>query len=70
MPPLHLFAGGKELPELRRQSIDYAQAAREKSLPVDLTILPGHNHYSILEELRRPDGTITRVLCTLARVPS
>ncbi|PWT86771.1 MAG: alpha/beta hydrolase [Proteobacteria bacterium] len=66
MPPLRLFAGGKELPELQRQSIDYAQAARESALPVDLTILPGHNHYSILEELRRPDGAITRALSALA----
>jgi arylformamidase len=66
MPPLRLFAGGKELPELQRQSFDYAEAARGRSLPVELKILPGHNHYSILDELRRPDGAITRALCTLA----
>jgi arylformamidase len=66
MPPLRLFAGGKELPELQRQSIDYAHAARQRSLPIELSILPGHNHYSILDELRRPDGAITRSLCALA----
>ncbi len=70
MPRLCLFAGGEELPELQRQSTDYARAARESALPVDLAILPGHNHYSILEELRRPGGTITRALCALAGVPS
>jgi arylformamidase len=66
MAPLHMFVGGKELPELQRQSVDYARAARERALPVKLDILPGHNHYSILEELRRPQGTITRALSSLA----
>jgi arylformamidase len=68
MAPLHMFVGGKELPELQRQSVDYARAARERALPVKLDILPGHNHYSILEELRRPQGAITRALCALAGV--
>jgi arylformamidase len=65
MPRLRMFVGGKELPELQRQSNDYAQAAQARSLPVELNILPGHNHYSILDELRRPDGVITRALCSL-----
>ncbi|MET0538638.1 MAG: alpha/beta hydrolase [Xanthobacteraceae bacterium] len=66
MPPLRMFVGGAELPELRRQSVDYAQAARERSLPVEFNLLPGHNHYSILDEIRRSDGAVTRALCSLA----
>ena len=61
-PPLRLFVGGDELPELRRQSQTYADAARKRGLPVRLDILPGHHHFSILEELARPDGVLTREL--------
>jgi arylformamidase len=68
-PPLRLFVGGAELPELQRQSVDYAEAARRRALPVELKMLPRHHHYSILDELRRPDGAITRALCALAGVP-
>jgi len=61
-PPLRLFVGSDELPELRRQSASYAQAARERGLPVALTVLPARHHYSILDELARPNGAITRAL--------
>jgi arylformamidase len=50
-----LFVGAAELPELRRQSEDYAKAARERGLPVTLTTLPGHHHFSILNEFAHPD---------------
>jgi arylformamidase len=65
MPPLRLFAGGDELPELRRQSADYADAARGRGLPVALAVLPGLHHFSVLGELSRPDGAITRTLVEL-----
>jgi arylformamidase len=61
-PPMKLFVGGDELPELKRQSEDYAKAAAERGLPVSLTVLPGHHHFSILDELERPDGAMTRAL--------
>jgi arylformamidase len=54
--------GGNELPELKRQSSTYADAARQRGLPVALTVLPGHHHFSILDELGRPDGAITQAL--------
>jgi len=62
---LRLFVGNDELPELRRQSASYAQAARERGLPVALTVLPTRHHYSILDELSRPEGAITRALVEL-----
>jgi arylformamidase len=62
MAPLHMFVGGNELPELKRQSSTYADAARERGLPVALTVLPGHHHFSILDELGAPDGAITQAL--------
>jgi arylformamidase len=70
MPPLRMFVGSDELPELRRQSMAYADAARQRGLPVELTVLPGHHHFSILDELRRPDGAITCALCDLRGLPS
>jgi len=67
-PPLRLFVGGAELPELRRQSEAYAQAAGERGLPVSLTVLPGHHHFSILDELSDPNGALTRALGDLIRL--
>jgi arylformamidase len=67
MPPMRIFVGGQELPELRRQSTTYAEAARDHGLPATLTILPGHNHFTILDEISRPDGAITRALVELVR---
>jgi acetyl esterase/lipase len=62
MPLLRLFVGGNELPELQRQSTAYAEAARSRGLPVALRVLPAHHHFSILDEISRPDGAITRAL--------
>ncbi len=65
IPPFRMFVGGNELPELKRQSVAYADAARQRALPVELAMLPGHHHFSILDELRRPNGAITHALCEL-----
>jgi arylformamidase len=67
-PPIKLFVGAAELPELRRQSEDYAMTARERGLPVTLTTLPGHHHFSILNELARPGGALTRALADLVKM--
>ena len=64
-PPLRLFVGAAELPELKRQSEEYAKAAHERGLPLSLTILPGHHHFSILDELARSDGALTDALVDL-----
>ena len=48
--------------ELKRQSADYAAACRARGLPVSLDVLPGHHHFSILDELAKPDGALTRAL--------
>jgi arylformamidase len=66
-PPLMLFVGGNELPELKRQSEEYAAAARVRGLPVSLDILPGLHHFSILDEIARPDGALTKSLMELVK---
>lgn len=63
--PQRLVAGGSELPELQRQTRDYAEAARALGLKVSNEVLPGHHHFSILDELAKPDGGITRELLKL-----
>lgn len=69
-PPLRLFVGGAELPELKRQSQDYAAAAHARGLRVSLSILHGHHHFSILDELAHPDGAMVRALVDLIKVAS
>ena len=51
---LVLSYGTAELPELQRQSREYAQRAGHRLLP-----LAGHDHFSILEELAAPGGALT-----------
>ena len=55
--PLVLAYGMDELPELQRQSEDYA-AARD-GLPGRSLPLPGKDHFTILEELAAADGALT-----------
>jgi arylformamidase len=65
MAPLALAVGGDELPELQRQSTSFQGVADALGMAMALTVLPGHHHYSILDELARPDGALTRELVRL-----
>jgi arylformamidase len=67
LPPARIMSGGNELPELQRQSEDYARAAQAAGLDAKLFVLPGHHHYSILDELAKPDGLLTETLVDLTR---
>ncbi len=67
-PQLHLAAscpaviavGGVELAELQRQSIDFHAAYQAKGLKSELLVLPGEDHFTILEQLALPGGALTR----------
>jgi arylformamidase len=61
-PPLRMVVGGAELPELKRQSETFTSAAQARGLPVELNVLAGHHHFSILDEIARPDGALTQEL--------
>jgi arylformamidase len=65
MAPLHLAVGGDELTELKRQSASFKEMADSLGLPVSLRILPGHHHFSMLDELANPDGALTAELLRL-----
>jgi arylformamidase len=58
---LILAYGQAELPELKRQSERYAATL----LGAALRPLPGHNHFTILEELASPSGALTAMVRTL-----
>jgi len=67
--PLVVTAGLDELPELIRQSEEYAAAWRQRGLTGRYLPLAGHEHFSILEELARPGGAILAALKDLERTP-
>jgi arylformamidase len=63
--PLIVTYGTAELPELCRQSIDYAQAWVERGLPGRLLPIDGADHFTILETLAQPNGKLMQALLTL-----
>jgi hypothetical protein len=65
-PPLAIAYGENEPPELCRQSRDYFAAWVGAELPATLMPLAGHDHFSILDELAKPDGAILAALCEMA----
>jgi acetyl esterase/lipase len=66
-PPLVVTVGLGELPELVRQSQEYAAAWAARGLRGRYLPVPAHDHFSILEELARPKGAILAALPEMAR---
>ncbi|TAJ86788.1 MAG: alpha/beta hydrolase [Reyranella sp.] len=64
--PVVLTYGMAELPELQRQSVAYHEARRAAGLPSELLPLAGLNHFSIMDELEKPDGAVARAARALA----
>ncbi|MFM0173061.1 alpha/beta hydrolase [Paraburkholderia sediminicola] len=62
--PMTISVGTAELPELIRHSEEYAAACRQAGERVEFVPLPGCNHFTILEDLARPDGVQMRALVT------
>lgn len=59
---LSMFAGSAELPEMRRQSDDYAKARKAAGLPVGFEWIADANHYTILNSMMSVDGKIHQAL--------
>jgi len=57
--------GTRELPELQRQSRDYAAALDGAGRPAELLPVVGCDHFSILEELAHPAGRLVEALARL-----
>lgn len=64
--PFVLAYGTNELAELQRQSRDYGSKLAQTGSRTALEPLYGHDHFSILEELARPDGLLSRKALELA----
>jgi acetyl esterase/lipase len=65
--PLVVTVGLGELPELVRQSEEFAAAWQARGLRGRYLPLPAHDHFSILEELAQPAGALVKALTELAR---
>ncbi|MZR31539.1 alpha/beta hydrolase [Sneathiella litorea] len=57
--PYLLFVGGSELSELRRQSEIFSSALKQAGIRASLIIPDDLNHFTILEEIARPNGTLS-----------
>ena len=67
--PLDLFAGSAELPEMRRQTADYASARRAAGLPMQYAEIPDANHYTVLNSMMNADGAIHQAIMAMLRTP-
>jgi arylformamidase len=66
-PPMVIAYGADEIPEIRRQSDDYAAALAFLGREVERIAVPGCNHFSVLEQLAAPEGVLARALAGLVR---
>ena len=58
--------GADELPELQRQSREFAAAWRAHRLPGETIEVAGCHHYAVLEQLEQPDGILANALAVSA----
>jgi arylformamidase len=69
MKPLALVVGSAELPQLRKQTADFAGHRARYGLPVSYEEIPGADHFTIMKELGSPKGRVTALVRqTLERV--
>ena len=64
--PTTVAVGAAELPELVRQSREYAAQLVAAGRPAQVLVTPGDDHFSILEQLARPDGALAQEALRLA----
>ena len=62
MKPLSLGVGAAELPLLRGQTADFAGHRAKYGLPVTYEEIPGANHFTIMDEMAKPQGRITTLI--------
>jgi len=60
--PLILALGGDEGPEYLRQSEDLAAAWREAGIELEVVVLSGQNHFSIVDQLNDPEAELSRLI--------
>jgi len=65
--PLAIAYGSAELPALVWDSRNFHAARKVAGAPGDLVAIDGADHFTILEQLRRPDGALTRLALSLVK---
>ncbi len=60
--PLIVAVGGEESEEFLRQGETFAAAWKNQATPCDLMVLPGLNHFTILDEFADPEGGLTKAV--------
>jgi arylformamidase len=65
--PLAIAYGAAELPALAWDSRNFYNARKAAKAAGELIAVPGANHFTILEELRRTDGILARIALSLAK---
>jgi len=60
--PLIVTLGGDEGAEYLRQSEDLAAAWNHYNVDVKTVVLPGQNHFSIVDQLNDPDAELSRMI--------
>ena len=68
--PLMVVAGGAEPTAWVRQSHDFAKACSAAGAAAAYMELPGTHHYTVMQSLEQPDGTLARLVAGFARPPS
>jgi acetyl esterase/lipase len=63
--PLAISYGTAELPALVRESRDYHAHRAQSHLPGPLIPIPNANHFTIMDEIRSPNGALTRAVMRL-----
>ena len=63
---LIVACGSDELPELKRQSREFAAAWSARSHPGEMIEVADCHHYAVLEQLAQPEGHLARVLAATA----
>lgn len=66
-PPCIVTVGGAELPELVRQSTEYATYLRDSGRDGRELVLAGEDHFTILEQLARAEGALAQEVVRLAQ---
>ena len=62
LSPLLLTVGGDEGPEYLRQSETLAAAWRQYGVEVAVAVLPGQNHFTIVDQLNDPEADLSRLI--------
>ena len=63
--PVHLAVGDEETDEFHRNLAHYADALGSAGVPVTAQTMPGHHHFSIIEELAQPESPLSLKLAEL-----